>query len=301
MNLFVTGARGRLASYLVPYLRSQGYRVKTFSRNGSTEHLPLIQIEEEMEKNYPDALLHLAWSTVPALSEQLAGFEWEEDLALVARLSRALLQKRGSRKNAARFVFFSSCSVYGLSGKKAITEKDKPEPIGWYAQAKLAAENLLEFFHKKSNLPVLILRISNPYGFVQDSKSLQGVIPAMVRAASGKKTFYLWGNPKIKKDFIHVRELSEALERCLRKNIQGKYNVCFGKSILLKNLILEIRRRFGNFNIRETKIRAWDIPSGVYKNNKFCKAVAWRPKINLYRGLALLAKDKQKKTFSRTK
>lgn len=289
MILYVTGARGRLASYLVPFLRLQGHRVTTFSRNGSAEHLPLHKIEEEMKKKYPDALIHLAWSTVPASSEEVPGMEWEQDLALVARLARALLNHKAPRSMAAKFVFFSSCSVYGPGKNNVLSEKSLPQPIGWYAKAKHAAESLLEFFHLKTHLPVLILRISNPYGFEQDAKSLQGVIPAMVRAALGRKTFRIWGNQTIKKDFLHVHELGEILARCLRKGVQGKFNICFGESITLKALISEIRDRFGIFPLQAVKGKTWDIVQGTYSNKKICKAVSWTPKISIRKGLDMLA------------
>ena len=300
MNIFVTGARGRLASYLVPYLRAKSHQVLTFSRMGSTQHLSLQKFEEMLEKSYPDAVLHLAWSTVPASAEKSPGVECELDLGLLVRMARALLHHKPRHKSPARFVFFSSCSVYGEKTRRGpFTEESKPSPEGWYACGKLSAENILNFFQKTRALPVLILRISNPYGYAQDAKSLQGVIPALIRAAQDKKPFKIWGSQKIVKDFLHVEELASLLNQSLQKNLKGAFNLCSGKQTPLGELISKIGKIFGRIRLNRHPSKAWDIHNGFYSNKKIRQALGWAPRITLDKGLRLIlegsSRSKQKK------
>jgi UDP-glucose 4-epimerase len=290
VKIFITGGRGRLANSLGPLLRQQGHHIQAFSRNANSQNLPLAGLGRELEKNPADVVLHLAWSTVPATAELEPGIEWREDLPLLSQIATQLLRQKKAKGRSPLLVFFSSCSIYG-NGKITLPfrETDPANPIGWYARGKLEAERLLCYHHEVNGLPVLILRVSNPYGFGQDATTLQGVVPALFKAALTQKTFRQWGDGKALKDFLHIKDLFSALKRCLNQRVQGIFNICSGQPISLRMLIRKIEKDLGmKLKVHREKAKSWDVTHAAYSPLRMRKTTGWSPQISLEQGLRFL-------------
>lgn len=289
VKIFITGGRGRLANSLGPLLKQQGHHIQAFSRNADSQNLPLAGLGRELEKNPADVVLHLAWSTVPATAELEPGIEWREDLPLLSQIATQLLRLKKIKGRSPRLIFFSSCSIYG-NGKitRPFRETDSTNPIGWYARGKLEAERLLSYHHEVNGLPLLILRVSNPYGFGQDAKSLQGVIPALFKAVGSRKTFRQWGDGKAVKDFLHIEDLFGALQQCLAQQTQGVFNICSGESISLRMLIRKIEKDLGmKLKVHREKAKLWDVTHAAYSPFRIQKVTGWSPCISLEKGLKI--------------
>jgi UDP-glucose 4-epimerase len=289
LKIFITGGRGRLARSLSPLLSQQGHQIKTFSRNANAQNLPLTGFGREFERNPADVILHLAWSTVPATAELEPGIEWREDLPLLSLIGAQILRQKKTTGRAPLLVFFSSCSVYG-GGRlsRPFRETDPMRPIGWYARGKLEAERLLSYYHEAHGLPILVLRISNPYGFGQDEKTLQGVIPALLRCGISGRPFRQWGDGKAMKDFLHIQDLFGAIQQCLRKKIQGTFNICSGHPVSLSEVIRKTQQALSKkIVIQEEKKRSWDVRQASYSPLRIQRATGWAPGINLEQGLEI--------------
>lgn len=289
MKIFITGGRGRLASSLRPLLTQQGHQIQTFSRNANSQNLPLAGLGRELERNPADVVLHLAWSTVPATAELEPGIEWREDLPLLSHIATQLLRLKKTKGRSPLLIFFSSCSIYG-NGKvtRPFRETNPTNPISWYARGKLEAERLLFYHHEVNGLPLLILRVSNPYGFGQDAKSLQGVIPALFKAIVSRKTFQQWGDGKAVKDFLHIEDLFGALQQCLTLRTQGIFNICSGQSISLGMLVRKIEKELGmKLKVHRQKAKSWDVTHAAYSPFRIQKVTGWSPQISLEKGLQI--------------
>ena len=72
-----------------------------------------------------------------------------------------LYNKIKNNNNLLRYIYMSSCSVYG-NNENLITEKSKPRPISLYSKLCLKYENFLKV---KKKIPFTILRLGTLYGW----------------------------------------------------------------------------------------------------------------------------------------
>jgi UDP-glucose 4-epimerase len=286
MKCLVTGARGRLGSNLCAHLLADGNEIDRFSRNADSIHLPLAQISEHLQRGV-DVLFHLAWSSVPSTSEITPGIEWREDLPLLSQLLSDLLKIQRSDRQPPLFVFFSSCSVYGegVAGDRVFFESNPKIPKGWYARGKAEAENLIEGF-QSLGLPALILRITNPYGFVQGRSAMQGVIPAIFHAIRDSRPLQVWGDGSATKDFIHMEDLLNAIDFLVANRATGIFNIASSQPTSVNELVSLIESQTGcPVEKCYRPPSAWDVQNGRYSNARLSTLTGWAPKISLEAGI----------------
>lgn len=267
---------------------TQGAPLQVYSRNADERHLPLSLLTDHLhEGELPHALLHLAWSTVPASAEIHPGIEWREDLPLLASLLEALSTLKKSQPRPPLFVFFSTCAVYGPgSAEKPFGEEDATRPIGWYATAKAEAERLIGRFAEQHGLPALVLRITNPYGFAQKQEALQGVIPHLAQAALSGSPFRVWGDGSARKDFLHTEDFCRGIEAALQARLTGTYNLCSGETHSIHELVQTAEAALGApIRIQKGPGRPWDVTQAGYRREKFSQATGWSPQVPLMDGL----------------
>jgi NAD dependent epimerase/dehydratase len=80
----------------------------------------------------------------------------------------------------ARVVHTSTSEVYGTAQVVPITEEHPLEPQSPYAASKMAADKLMDSFHRSFELPVTVLRPFNTYG---PHQSARAVIPTIISQA----------------------------------------------------------------------------------------------------------------------
>lgn len=287
MKLLMTGARGRLGRVFREALGRRKHEVAAFSRNADATHLPLSALPEAVEAGGVDAILHLAWSTVPATAEQDPGVEWREDLPLLSSILGVLAREQSRHGKAPRLIFFSTCAVYGEPpGEKACTEEDEPRPKGWYAAGKVAGERLIGRFVDRFGLKATVLRVTNPYGFTQGEQCLQGVIPAMVQAALAGKPFSVWGGGEARKDYLHIRDLGDAVTRVVEGGQTGTFNIASGVSRTVHEVAKAIETVTGRkVSLRHEPARPWDVKGGRYANDRWKQKSGWECPTALEDGL----------------
>lgn len=175
MNILVTGGAGYLGSVLIPKLLVRGHRLRTLDIGYfGVEHLramrPAVEIVRDdirsvlADKAALDALLkevevviHLAAISNdpsaelnPRLTEEV-NFEATRDLALICK-------ERGIR-----FVFSSSCSVYGEAPGE-VDEDGQTNPLTVYARSKVDSDQFLLSIADQNWRPA-ILRNGTLFGF----------------------------------------------------------------------------------------------------------------------------------------
>jgi UDP-glucose 4-epimerase len=284
MKIVITGARGRLGCVLRRYFEAAGDDVLAFSRNADFRHTSLSSLPDVLRGGHIDVILHLAWSTVPATAEKVPGVEWREDLPLLSELLSVMAARRGA---ASRLVFFSTCAVYGEPrAGQVFTETDALSPKGWYASGKAAAEQLLDRFGTEHEVASCVLRVTNPYGFTQAEQCLQGVIPAMFTAARKNEEFSAWGDGDAVKDYLHIDDLCVAVDRVVRANLTGTFNVASGVSRSLSSVVQLIEQAVGvPMRVRHTEPRLWDVRHGRYNHQALTVATGWTPQVDFAEGI----------------
>lgn len=286
-RILITGGRARLAACIRPHLEKAGRKVTMLSRKACDEYLPLDAFFATPLPDQTDVLLHLAWSTLPATSEQNVGTEWQHDLPLLFRVLRRIVES--PRRERLHFIFFSSGgAVYGPCDSGPANESMPCHPIGWYARAKLAAEEIIRAFGEQHQLRYTILRVSNPYGYSVPFQRAQGIIPHAIDCARSGKILGLWGDGSAKKDFLHYTDFNRALQLVIDRGLTGTYNLSYGSSHTLREMIELVEDISGrSIAIEHGPARPWDVHSSMIDNQKLREATGWSPQISLEQGLRL--------------
>jgi UDP-glucose 4-epimerase len=284
-RLVVTGGRGRLAALIADHFRAPAHDVSLYSRGGGAGFRHLDELAQPAALAQADTLLHLAWSTLPATSEQNPGSELKNDLPLLEKLLQACVALPA--KQRPHFIFFSSGgAVYGNAPGRPSVETDPCRPIGHYGRAKLAAEQLIEQAVARHDLPCAILRISNPYGFSVPTGRVQGIIPHAVRSALEGRTLTLWGDGHARKDFIHYTDFLSALAEVVTRRLTGVYNLSVGESHSVHEVIALVEKHTGRkIPLAFQPAPPWDVEDSRLDNARLVAATGWRPKINLEQGI----------------
>lgn len=172
MKVFVTGVDGYIGGLLAPLLVRRGHEVvgldTGFYRDGwlynygaakfpPCLNLDLRKITEEDLKGF-DAVVHLA-----ELSNDPLGQHNPEITYKINHVGTVELAKKSKKVGVKRFVYTSSCSVYGTGTGEFKTEESDTDPQTAYAKCKLLVERDLTAMAEESFSPTF-LRNATAYG-----------------------------------------------------------------------------------------------------------------------------------------
>ncbi len=284
-KLIVTGGRGRLATLIADHFRAPAFRVELFSRTASPGFHALTELTQTDAMAGAAAVLHLAWSTLPASSEQNPGAEHAHDLPLLTQLLDRLAALPADRRPL--FVFFSTGgAVYGNAPGRPNREDDERRPIGHYGRAKCHAEDLVLARAARDGLACTILRISNPYGYPVPRSRQQGLIPHALRCAAEDQPLSLWGDGTARKDFLYYTDFLGALDGVVAQRLTGVFNLCAGESHSVRE-VLDLVEEITGRRIRLTHqpAPAWDVQDSRLDNARFVAATGWEPQVPLAEGI----------------
>lgn len=171
MRILVTGHHGYIGSVKAPFLQAAGHEVTGLDtlfyegcdlRDDDAEipslRLDLRDVRPEHLTGF-DAVVHLAALSNDPLGDLSADLTREINFAATLTLARAA-KEAGVR----RFVFSSSCSMYGASSPDEHVDEEAPlRPLTAYAESKVLAENALLELAGEDFSPVF-MRNATAYG-----------------------------------------------------------------------------------------------------------------------------------------
>ena len=149
-------------------------------------------------------------------------------------------------------------------------------PINDYGKTKLKAEELILKRNGKS------VRTSIAYGPGQEGSMF---IPSLKQAITRKETVKMTKGEQ-KRDFIHVQDLVRGIIAVMENKETGIFNIAYGESTELREVVTIAREIMGNFSIdtsvpyRENEM--WDYSFDISKAKR---VLDWQPQINLKQGL----------------
>jgi nucleoside-diphosphate-sugar epimerase len=171
MKVLVTGSHGYIGSVAVPVLRAAGHDVTGLDAcyyrgcdlYEAEEQAPLLELDvrdvrPEHLRGF-DGVVHLAALSNDPLGDLDRELTLEINYRATVRLARA-----AKEAGVERFVFSSSCSMYGASGEDDLVDEDAPlRPLTAYAESKVRAEEELTALADASFTPVS-MRNATAYG-----------------------------------------------------------------------------------------------------------------------------------------
>ena len=143
-----------------------------------------------------------------------------------------------------RFVFSSSCAVYGDGPELPKRESLIPLPLSPYAVQKLVGEHYCKVFHELYGLQTFVLRYFNVFGPRQNPGSdYAAVIPIFLQAVLRGRAPLIHGDGGQTRDFVFVQDVVRANLACCGADAAaaGKvYNVASGCSRSIAELAASI-------------------------------------------------------------
>jgi nucleoside-diphosphate-sugar epimerase len=171
MRVLVAGDRGYIGATLVPVLRAAGHQVNGLDLGlydgcdfGPSPEEAVEQPPRDIRDARADLLADYdAVACLAALSNDPLG-NLNPAATYSVNLQGTLALARAARKaGVERFLFASSCSLYGAAGSAEVAEDAKLFPVTPYGKAKVAAERELSLLASDSFSPAY-LRNATAYG-----------------------------------------------------------------------------------------------------------------------------------------
>lgn len=246
-DVLVTGASGYIGQHLVLALQARGLAVRGFARTPAPRHLGAMAWRQGDVRSLADviaavqgctAVVHLACAPLPqSFADPVSDFA----VNAVGTLNvLAAARAAGAR----HIVYVSTAQVYGAAARLPASEDDPLRPSSPYAASKLCGEVLCQTFARCYGLGVTILRVFNAYGPAADGATRGSVEALFARRVVAGLPPVVKGHSGEARDFVHVRDVVQALARALEIGPTGEV-INVGSGVLttmreLADLVIEI-------------------------------------------------------------
>ncbi len=225
-HVLVVGGAGYLGSVLVRKLLAQGFRVRVLDilMFGVAPIEKLIGrkgfefIEGDM-RNIPtlvkalqgiDAVINLA-----AVVGDPACQEKPESAIETNYLANKVLAEACKYHQINRFIYASTCSVYGVMEGEAELSEDSPlNPVSLYARSKIQSEEGILSLEDENFSPT-ILRMSTLYGYSPRMR-FDLVVNTMTKTAVTERKILVFNGGKQWRPLLHIEDAADAYIKCLK-------------------------------------------------------------------------------------
>jgi nucleoside-diphosphate-sugar epimerase len=290
MRILITGNMGYVGPVVVAHLRQRypdaeliGFDTGLFANClMTTGPLPETKLTAQYfgdVRDFPESLLTGADAVVhlAAVSNDPIGNRFEAATDAINRAASVRLAAKASRAGIRKFIFASSCSVYGSAGTEARREDDALNPLTAYARSKVSTEEALVQM-ELGDMAVTCLRFSTACG-MSDRLRLDLVLNDFVACAvaSGEITVLSDGSPW--RPLIDVHDMALAIEWAI-----GRDPANGGR--LLK---INVGSDEGNHRVRDLATAVASLVPGTSVNINTAApfdARSYRVDFSLYRKLA---------------
>ncbi len=234
-----------------------------------------------------DWVVHAVGCTPPGVLTD----DFDSTAISVLGLDTLLEALRGRPEVGLTFVS-SGGAVYGDVTHLPVDEETRCRPISAYGLSKLMAEDSIAAYSARYDIPARILRVSNAYGPRQDGVNGQGVIGALLRAASTDQTVPVYDAGRAVRDFVHVGDVARAV-MALRPSRSGPQvvNVGGGTGYSVAQVLQMVERLTGiHLRVEWRPRRPSDVHAIVLNVSRLNTLMTWQPR-DLEAGIALIWQD----------
>jgi UDP-glucose 4-epimerase len=234
-RVLVTGGAGYIGSVIVDQLLERGFHVVVLD-DLSTGHRTAVAagavfvggnigdgplVTALLEREQIAAIVHMAaFALVPESVAHPDKYRANNVTAAQVMLDAAV------RAGVGRFVFSSSCAVYGHPAEVPIPHDADLAPVNPYGETKRDFELLLSTYAGRHGFAAMSLRYFNAAGATElrgeDHQPETHLIPNVLAAALGKRpavdvfgTDYRTSDGTAVRDYVHVADIADAHVRAL--------------------------------------------------------------------------------------
>jgi nucleoside-diphosphate-sugar epimerase len=245
MRVLVTGHKGYIGTVMVPILLDAGHEVVGLDSDlfrGSTftpdiRPVPDLRLDirdvESVHLQGFEAVVHLAALSNDSLSNLNPGVTQEINHAASVRLAQ-LAKDAGVH----RFLFASSCAIYGKAGDDLLDETAEPDPITPYNISKVHVEQDVAKLASDGFSPTF-LRNATAYG-ISPRLNCELVVNNLVAWAFTRGRVFIKSDGSPWRPIVHVEDISRAFLAVLAAPRQ-----------VVHNQAINVGRNEENYSIRE--------------------------------------------------
>jgi len=229
LAVLVVGGAGYIGSHAARVLQRKGYDVIIYD-NLSTGHRELADGFELIVGDISDSdklaatlrrcdsVMHFAAHAYVGESVENPRKYFQNNVTAALSLLDSVMQSR-----VRKFIFSSTCAVYGNPVKVPIAEDNLRQPLNPYGATKLAFENALEAYSRAYGLKYVAFRYFNAAGAKEDGSIGEKhqpethLIPLVFQAIQGRRAAldifgddYPTRDGTCIRDYIHVTDLADA-------------------------------------------------------------------------------------------
>ncbi|MEY2546731.1 MAG: UDP-glucose 4-epimerase [Verrucomicrobiota bacterium] len=298
MKIFVTGGAGYIGSVCCDVLLNAGHAVTIFDNLSEGHRRALDERAEFIEGDLqdrqrtmsilrdaqPDAVMHFAANALVGESMQDPSKYFRNNVANGINLLDAMIAAE-----VKRFVFSSTCAIFGPPERVPIDETLTPRPISPYGESKLVFEKILRWYGEIHGLRFVSLRYFNAAGasekFGEDHRTETHLIPNVLKVALGEKphveifgTDYDTPDGTCIRDYIHIVDLAQAHMLALESAQSAFYNLGTGGGASVREVIDAARKITGRkIDVVEKPRRPGDPPRLIAASEKIKRELGWKP------------------------
>jgi len=302
MRVLVTGHNGYVGSVMTRMLQAAGHDVVGldtyyFERctlgperaDARALRLDLRDVREDQLAGF-DAVIHLA-----ALSNDPLGDLHAETTYEINHRASVRLAELAKAAGVPRFLFASSCSLYGLAGDAVLDEDAGFNPLTPYGESKILVERDVRLLADETFTPVF-LRNATAYG-ASPRLRLDIVVNNLVGAALATGEILVQSDGTPWRPLVHVEDFSRAFLAVLEAPRERVHNQAFNvgrtdENYRVSELAEFVRRAVPGTTVRYAEGGGPDPRSYRVNCDKLGRAVpAYRPQWRVPDGVAQLVES----------
>ena len=229
MSILISGSSGFVGEHIVRALRDKFQIIEINRRPPSADGRHVTwNFRDHLPTSLPDSIdmvIHCA------ATDGRDSIQADSDCYDVNVLATERLLDYASEAQAAKFLYLSTGSVYGLSASPHV-ESGAISPAGAYACSKVTAEVLLSRY--QSRMQTLCLRLFYPYG---PGQRLPRLIPGILAKLAAGNPIPLncpEGYPNINP--LYIADLVNLIERLIDSDATGTYNLAGAEVVSIREL-----------------------------------------------------------------
>lgn len=232
MRVLVTGHNGYIGSVMVPFLQRAGhdivgldtYLYEDCTFGSEVPDVPAIRADlrdiTPAELKGFDAVIHLAALCNDPLGNQNPGTTYD-----INHHASVQLAKAAKAAGVQRYLFASSCSLYGLAGDEMLTEEAGFNPITPYGESKILTERDVRPLGDDSFSPVFF-RNATAYG-VSPRLRCDIVVNNLVGYAITQGDVLIQSDGSPWRPLVHIEDISRAFLAGLEAPREAIHNQAF--------------------------------------------------------------------------
>lgn len=261
-------------------------------------------LDAVLAEHRPDAVMHFSANALVGESVADPAKYYENNVLGTINLLNAM-----AHAGIGRFIFSSTCAIFGIPEAKTLSEAHPKAPINPYGRSKLMIEQMLVDYAGGHGIDSVSLRYFNAAGADPDGEIGEAhdpethLIPNVLRSLlDGGERLKVFGNDydtpdgTCVRDYVHVNDLADAHLRALsyldEHSGAHAFNLGNGSGFSVMEVIAACERVTGKAVAHElAPRRAGDAPYLVADSSRAKAALGWAPQYTEIEGIIRTAWD----------